>query len=439
MSKAKILSLTRLDRDAGSRDNAMKLVILNRYFHPDESATSRMASSLAFGLADRGWDVHAVSSRQLLGTPDADLRYRAEVDGVTVHRIWTSRFGRRRVLGRVCDYTTYYISVFLWLLRFTRRGDVLIVATDPPLLSVVASAAAAFTGAICVNWLHDLYPEVAVGLGVTMPGVGYRVLQWCRDRSMRGAAMNVAIGGRMAEYIHDRGVSREQIAVIHNWSDGQCIRPLPPFDNVLRQEWGLTGKFVVGYSGNMGRGHDFGTILSAAKALEDQPDVVFLFIGAGHQLSLIDEQVRAHDLLNVMLRPYQPASQLTESLSVPDVHLVSLKPMLENFMVPCKFYGVAAAGRPTIYIGDVTGEIPAILRDADCGSAIAVGDVGGLVECIARLRQSPEQVARWSRNARKALLRRFDRHLAIDRWCSVLDRLVARRAVLYPRMAKVED
>jgi len=43
-----------------------------------------------------------------------------------------------------------------------------------------------------------------------------------------------------------------------------------------------------------------------------------------------------------------------------------------------KFYGIRPAGRPTIYIGDVTGEIPTILSDADCGSSIAVGDVDGL-------------------------------------------------------------
>jgi glycosyltransferase involved in cell wall biosynthesis len=417
----------------------MKLIILNRYFHPDESATGRMASSLAFGLADRGWDLHAVSSRQLLGTPDASLPSQEEVDGVTVHRIWTSRFGRRRILGRVFDYATYYISAFFWLLKFARRGDMMIVATDPPLLSVLASAAATFTGTTRVNWLHDLYPEVAVGLGVSMPGAGYRLLQWLRDRSMRGAAMNVAIGRRMAEYVRGRGVLPGLISVIHNWSDGLSIRPLPPLDNALRQQWGLTGKFVVGYSGNMGRGHDFGTILRAAKALEGQTDVAFLFIGAGHQLSLIQEQARALHLLNIVLRPYQPSSQLTESLCVPDVHLVSLKPALENFMVPCKFYGAAAAGRPTIYIGDVTGEIPAILRDADCGSAVEVGDVDGLVECIARLRQSPEQAERWSRNAREVLLRQFDRHLAIDRWCAVLDRLIARPAILYPRVAKVEE
>ena len=78
----------------------MKLVILNRYFHPDESATSRMASSLGFGLAERGWEVHAVSSRQLLGEPQANLPRRERIDGVTLHRIWTTCFGRRNILER---------------------------------------------------------------------------------------------------------------------------------------------------------------------------------------------------------------------------------------------------------------------------------------------------------------------------------------------------
>ena len=89
----------------------MKLVILNRYFHPDESATSRMASSLGFGLADRGWDVHAVSSRQLLGDPQANLPRREQVNRVSLHRIWTSCFGRHNILGRTIDDLTYYFSL----------------------------------------------------------------------------------------------------------------------------------------------------------------------------------------------------------------------------------------------------------------------------------------------------------------------------------------
>ena len=417
----------------------MKLVILNRYFHPDESATSRMASSLAFNLADRGWPVHAVSSRQLLGAPDAGLPRREAVDGVIVHRIWTSRFGRRHLLGRAIDYLTYYASVFLWLLWSTRRGDILIIATDPPLLSVLASTAAALTGAVRINWLQDLYPEVASALGVHLPRAGHRLLRRLRDRSLIGAAMNVVIGRRMADYIKGRGVPADRITVIHNWSDGRSIRPLPHGANALRQEWGLAGKFVVGYSGNLGRGHEFRTILRAAAVLKDQPEIVFLFIGAGHQLSSVEAEANALGLTNLVLRPYQPAGRLRESLAVADIHLVSLLPALEGLMVPSKFYGVAAAGRPTIHIGDPGGERPAILKGADCGSAIAIGDVDGLVGCIARLRQAPQQVERWSGNARAVFMRQFDRGRAIDRWCAVLDRLALRPIEVEPQAAAAPE
>src|SRR5262249_25035559 len=152
---------------------------------------------------------------------------------------------------------------------------------------------------------------------------------------------------------------------------------------------------------------EFGTILRAAEALRGRPDIVFLFIGAGHHLPSIEKQVRFLRLTNVVTKPYQPDSQLSESLSVPDLHLVCLQPTLEGLMVPCKFYGIAAAGRPTIYIGDVAGEIPAILRDADCGKAIPIGDSRGLVDCILRLRESPEQADRWRRNARAVFAQRF--------------------------------
>ena len=304
-----------------------RLFILNRYFAPDELATSRMASSLAFALAERGWNVHAVTSRQLYGSPSAALPFEQEICGVMVHRILTSRFGRSHLIGRALDYLTFYLSVFMWLLRSTHRGDLLIVATDPPLLSVLASAAAAaLTGAGRINWLHDLYPEVAAALGVSVPGASYRFLQsiWRDPRSLVGAAMNVAIGERMAEYLHRRGVAKDRVAVIYNWSDGAVIQPVSSQANPLREKWGMVGKFVVGYSGNLGRGHEFETILSAAQALDHRPDIVFLFVGAGHHLSWIEKQVSALALANVVIKPYQPDAQLSRSLSLPDLHLVSL-------------------------------------------------------------------------------------------------------------------
>src|SRR3954464_1087577 len=113
------------------------VVIVNRYFFPDHSATSQMAGDLAFHLAARGWQVEVVTSRQRYDDAGATLPRREVVDQVTIRRIWTSRFGRAFLPGRAVDYATFYLSAFFALLRHG-RGGVVVAMTDPPLLSVIA-------------------------------------------------------------------------------------------------------------------------------------------------------------------------------------------------------------------------------------------------------------------------------------------------------------
>ena len=45
-------------------------------------------------------------------------------------------------------------------------GDIIVVKTDPPLLSVVIAPIAWLRGAHLVNWLQDIFPEVAEALNV---------------------------------------------------------------------------------------------------------------------------------------------------------------------------------------------------------------------------------------------------------------------------------
>jgi glycosyltransferase involved in cell wall biosynthesis len=160
----------------------------------------------------------------------------------------------------------------------------------------------------------------------------------------------------------------------------------------LRVEWRLQGKFVIGYSGNLGRAHEFKTILDAAQVLRDRPDIAFLFIGAGHQLAMIEAEAQKRGLTNISIRPFQPTWRLKQSLSVPDVHLVSLQAALEGLVVPSKFYGIAAVGRPTIFVGDPSGEIPAILAEAGCGAIAPIGDIDHLDPIDAAERQQLPQI-----------------------------------------------
>jgi colanic acid biosynthesis glycosyl transferase WcaI len=398
----------------------LKLVLVNRYFHPDESATSQMASGLATALAHLGWDVHVITSRQRYEDPQARLPHAETLGGVRVHRTWSTRFGRTALNGRAIDYLTFYLAVLWRLLLLTRRADVIVTTTDPPLTSVLSWLVGGIMGVKRINWLHDIFPEIAARLGVIPPGAGCRFLSTLRNWSLSSAQMNVVIGERMAAYLQQQGVPAERLSVIHNWSDGTVIWPLAHDQNPLRAKWGLTGTFVVGYSGNFGRAHEFRTILGAAEQLRNEPTIRFLFIGNGHNLAAIETEARQSALHNIDFKPFQPFSKLRESLAVADLHLVSLQTALEGLIVPSKFYGIAAAGRPAIFVGDENGEIARILREAGCGVTVPVGAAGVLADHIRALHHASRQRERWGANARALFTRRFDYPLAVDRWARVV-------------------
>jgi glycosyltransferase involved in cell wall biosynthesis len=397
-----------------------KIVFLNRYFFPDHSATSQLLSDLCFSLADKGHRIHVVTSRQLYENPNARLAAEEDVHGVKVHRVWTSQYGRQRLRLRAVDYLTFYLAAGWRLMNLVSRDDVIVAETDPPIISFVAWLAARLKGAHPVNWLHDLYPDVAYALKVSNIHRYGWLLRWLRDASLRGARMNIAISSKMAERVLGTGISPQKIRTIHNWSDKNEIFPVPKSSNPLRRQWGLGDQFVVGYSGNMGRVHEFETILGAVDRLSDRSDITFLFIGSGAQREWLESGVRSRSLSNVVFKPSQPRAELNNVLSAPDVHLVSLLPEMEGLIVPSKFYGIAAAGRPTIYVGDPGGEIPGILRSADCGVTLAVGDVDGLVQWIVKLKDDQTLAAKMGSNARLLLEGQYDKALALQAWEALL-------------------
>jgi glycosyltransferase involved in cell wall biosynthesis len=397
------------------------IVLINRYFHPDLSATSQMASDMAFAMVRFGYDVRIVTSRQRYERPGERLPARECTQGVYIRRVWTTRFGRSRLVGRVVDYLTFYLSAFVASLLLVSKGDIIVAKTDPPLISVVAWAVARLRQAKLINWLQDLFPEVALAVGIR-PGRGVtRGLVWLRDLSLRAAEINVVLGGRMQQRLEHNGISAPRIEVIPNWADGAKIRPIPRENSGLRWDWGLEERFVVGYSGNLGRAHEFQTMVEAMKRSREDGGIVFLFIGGGSGMQDLKDEVTQAALRNAHFLDYQPAERLAESLSVPDVHLVSLRPELEGLIVPSKIYGIMAAGRPVIFIGDPAGEVGRLITECGCGFSVRVGDIDALVSCLRMLEDDPGLAAAMGCRGRACFDRHYDLTHGVRRWRAVLD------------------
>jgi len=397
-----------------------RVYFVNRYFYPDESATSQLLSDLAFGLAQNGYEVHIVCSRQLYDAAEAELPPREAIRGVIAHRLWTTRFGRRRLLGRALDYASFYFTCALALLRLLQRSDIVVAKTDPPLLSIVAWGAAGLKRAVLINWLQDVFPEVATELGANpLPAALDRVLRRLRDASWRAAACNVVLGDRMRDYLCSRLGSGANCKVIQNWADAG-LRPKNRSDSALRARLNLGDDLVVGYSGNLGRAHEYDTVLSATETLREHA-VAFLFIGGGAKMDMLKDLVEQRRLTKFHFLPYQPRHSLSDTLAAADVHLVSLIPSLEGLIVPSKFYGILAAGRPVVFIGDPNGDLAPIIRESGCGVVVAAGDSIGLVQAILALKRDSAMRQAMGAAARELLCSRFSSNRALAAWTALLD------------------
>jgi colanic acid biosynthesis glycosyl transferase WcaI len=398
-----------------------RLFFLNRFFLPDHSATSQLVGDLATYLAATGREVHVIASQQLYDNPKERLPAREIISGVHVHRVPTAQFGRSNLFGRGLDYFSFYASAWSACLLLVQREDVIIALTDPPLVSVVAMRVARRRGALLINWLQDIYPEVAVELGVPfLKGPIARGLARLRDRCLKVAVANVVVGERMAERVASHNASTDRIHVIANWSDDEVIHSVAPSGNYLRRKWRLQDKFVVGYSGNLGRAHEYDTMLAAAERLKDNPSIVFLFMGGGHHIKTLARTVKEKGLRSFRFFGYQDRTILNFSLSVPDVHWISLKPTLEGLIVPSKMYGIAAVGRPIIAITAKTGEIARLVQQYRCGIVIEPGNADELSKALVRLSTDSEDCDRMGRNARAMLDARFSRRHAFGCWRTLI-------------------
>lgn len=297
-----------------SRDKPVRVIFVNRFFYPDESATSLMLTDLAFALEVQPYALHVVTSGSQYAGADLPAAGQEKVNGTSVHRLPALQGGQASLVQRFTNFVIFYLFSFLALLRLARRGDLVVCLTDPPFGQLLCLLAAKVKGARLVNWVQDIYPETATRLGFGSPGNPlFGMLARLRDHCWKASAANVAIGERMAEYINHRTAGAANIRIIPNWAEEKALAPLAHENNPLRTKWGYTPEdCVIGYSGNLGRAHDSETMLGAIRELsaDISSPARFLFVGGGAQRKGLEERLKEYE--RVRFCNYQ----LRESLSV---------------------------------------------------------------------------------------------------------------------------
>jgi glycosyltransferase involved in cell wall biosynthesis len=411
------------------------LLFVNQHYAPDVAATGQCLADLAEHLVRDGYEVEVLAGRTSYGAGHVESRPSEVRNGVKVTRVATTGFGRRTHLGRVIDYASFYVAVLVRLL-FGKRYDGVVFLTTPPLIAFIGRVVRVLRGQRYAIWSMDLHPEAEVAAGMlTERSVVARVLGWLDARAYRGADFVVDLGPYMRERVLRKGVLASRAHTVNIWGGrGDSTPVIGP--NPLTTHLGLEDRFVVMYSGNAGIVHDFGAIFEAMRELRDDPRVFFLFVGDGPRRAEVEAFARAEQVDNFVYRDYFPRELLRHSLSVADVHLISLRPQFVGVSVPSKLYGAMASGRPIVFIGPRACETADAIRDARCGITVDPRDGGD----AAAGRKLAEILLGWAdvRSVREELgargrctfLERYDHRLSCAEFESVVRSVWGRQGTL---------
>lgn len=372
----------------------MKILFLSENFPPESNAAATRVYERACYWAEWGHQVTVITSAP--NFPEGKLfpgfqnkwKQTETMSGIRVVRIKTYIAANRGVLHRTLDFLSFMVTGFLAALR-EPRPDV-ISATSPQFFTAVAGWAAAAVRRIpFVFELGDLWPASITAVGAMKKSLALGLVEKLELFLYRRSTAIAALTRSFKDNLVSRGIDKSKIAIVINGVDLARYSPRER-DPELAREWGLDGKFVVGYVGTHGMAHALGNVLDAAERLKDNDAIRFLLAGAGAERDALIADANRRTLSNIIFMPRQPKDRMPAVWSLCDVALVHLKdsPVFAG-VIPSKIFEAEAMGLPLL-LAAPEGEASRIVLDDKAGLHVPAEDPVALADAATRLAEDKE-------------------------------------------------
>jgi colanic acid biosynthesis glycosyl transferase WcaI len=415
-----------------------RILLYTLVFSPDGVSTAQLLTDLAVDLQALGHDVTVLTTtphfnvdpearaRQPLSRRWGALLQESRCGGIPVYHVRMREKGRR-VLARLVDYAGFHVASLV-AGAVLGEGFDLVLAPSPPLtIGVGAWLIGLMRRAPFVYNVQEIYPDVAIRLGVLRNRSLIRLMCWLEGFTYRRARRVVVISERFRRDLLAKDVPAEKLVVIPNFVDTDFIRPMPR-RNSFSALHGLDERFVVLYAGNLGLTQGLETVLEAAASLAARPEVRFLLVGDGARRAWLESEAAVRGLANVTLLPYQPRSTVPEMYAASDVCLVPLKGGTARDTFPSKIYTIMAAGRPAIACAEEDSELAWVVREARCGFAVPPDDAGALAVAVTSALDARQDLATMGRRGRDYVVSNHGRAAVAASYDALIREVVAEGA-----------
>lgn len=401
------------------------LLIYAHYYYPDVASTGQILTELAEGLKETFHTTVICTVPSYTGKISQYYRkhkyYFENINGVNVLRIRVPEFRKNFTPSRIYNIISYFISAIFATFRVERQDYVFTISQPPILGGILGVIGKRIKGAKLIYNIQDFNPEQVQAVDFTHSKLLLNTMMALDKFSCRQADKIIVVGRDMIETLEKRFVRLPSYAYINNWINEKEIFPLPGDEREIlqfKEQYGLNGKFVIMYSGNIGLYYDLLNIVKVIERFQNQREIIFAFIGEGSVLEELRSYGEKCGLSNIVFIPYQDKKRLIYSLNSGDVHFVVNARGIKGVSVPSKLYGVMAAGKPVLGILEEGSEARLIVEDAGCGISVIPGDydaIEKLIQSFIKMRGTV-QLTEMGRKGREYLVDYLTKDVSIKRY-----------------------
>lgn len=402
----------------------MRVLVTDPYYSPESVGPAIWIEQLNLDLVERGHKVTMLTAMPhfplmvVFEGFKRKLFMRSMENGVRVIRSWVYANGDKSFKPRLLNWGSFTVTSFLAGLFSAPKCDVVYAILWPLPLGVSSAFLAWTRGAKLVVNVQDMYPDIAISLGLLKNPRVVRFFQKMEKWIYRRASKVVVLSEGFKENLLAKGVPEDKIVVIPNWADPDAIQP-GPRDNSFREELGVGERFTVLYSGGLTHNSDLEPVVRAAALLRDEP-FEFVICGDGYHKQALTDLAKELKLSNLQFKPFQPLEYYPTVLQAADITLVTLNNQSTYASVPSKVYKQMAAGRAILAVTAPGNEVDRMISEAQCGLCVPPGDPEALAEKIRWAAQHRDEVDQMGANARAYLECHHGRKQCVDRIEEVL-------------------
>ena len=422
------------------RAGKKNLLIYAHYYIPDTASTGQILRELAESMLDKFNITVICVVPSYLGTIEdkykAKKYYEEEINGVKVLRIRVPEFSKINKKSRVKNIVSYFFGAMGATFKVGKMDYVFSISQPPILGGLLGVWGKWMKHARYIYNIQDFNPEQVLAVGYTKSKFVTDVMMWFDKFSCKRSDLVITVGRDLVETVENRfkGKKVPKTVMINNWIDENEIYPLDENNEKVlefRKKYGLDGKFVIMYSGNIGLYYDLENLIKVVERFKpgtkttDGREVIFAFVGAGTKLEVLQQYVSEHNMDNVRFIPYQDKADLIYSLNAGDVHWCVNAKGIKGVSCPSKYYGLAAASKPVIGVLESGSEIRCLIEETKGGLCCEPGEYDKVEKNIRWFIEhaDADELKQMGVRGRENLEKNLTRDVSVQRYAEEISRL----------------